>query len=256
MSSAVPRLWLNVVFHTERLDDDAVFRDMVAFCRSFRDLTGVVPWLCVMTPECLEVRLRLQAAGFTAEAYAERILTLATMAEIGFHGHCFTAAGAPMGQAVFQLAAAIPQLSRELAWLAGIGIRPRLYSGGWWVINPDLLGWLGQQGFQLDMSTRGGLADGFGTPCPGIVMPVGERFCPVEPIVQIGSLPYITVPWPRYLADMQRHLPDWGLRPLWAALPLHDWDRADAQGHDLRIIDRLAASPHVGWLTPEAALAP
>src|SRR4051794_41204551 len=52
LTVATPRLWLNAIFHTEMLDVDGVNAGMADFCRAFRDLTGVVPWLCVMTPEC------------------------------------------------------------------------------------------------------------------------------------------------------------------------------------------------------------
>src|SRR4051794_865324 len=102
LTVATPRLWLNAIFHTEMLDVDGVNAGMADFCRAFRDLTGVVPWLCVMTPECHRVRERLRTGGFSPERYAERILALQDVAEIGFHGHAFLPNGDRMVGPQFQ----------------------------------------------------------------------------------------------------------------------------------------------------------
>jgi hypothetical protein len=251
-----PRLWLNAMFHTEMLDDDGVYAGMVAFCRSFRDLTGVQPWLCVMTPECHRVKERIRAAGFSPDRYAERILALGDVAEIGFHGHAFLPNGDRMVGAHFRPEAALPQFERELAWLKAIGVTPRVYTGGWWILTPELLAMLAGHGFVLDGSTRGPLTNEYGNKYPDDLPSVGERFALNPAVTEIGSLPYFKRPWPYYLAMLQESLPEWGRLDRWAVLPLHDYDRPEARGHDLRIIERLAAHPAVGWLTVEQALLP
>lgn len=249
-----PRLWLNALFHTEMLDDDAVYAGMGAFCRAFRHLTGVVPWLCVMTPQCHRVQARLHHRGFAAERYAERILALGEVAEIGFHGHAFLPNGDRMVGPHFRAEAAIPQFERELAWLQAIGVTPRVYTGGWWILTPELLTMLAAHGFVLDGSTRGPLTNEYGNKYPADLPSVGERFHLHPAITEIGSLPYIKRPWPSYLAMVQESLPAWGQRDQWAVLPLHDYDRAEAKGHDLRIIERLANHPSIGWMTVEQAI--
>jgi hypothetical protein len=255
-SPAAPRLWLNAIFHTEMLDDDGIYQGMVAFSRSFADLTGVVPWLCVMTPECHRVKERIKGKSFSPERYAERILALGEVAEIGYHGHAFLANGDRMVGALFQPEAGLPQFERELAWLKGIGVTPRVYTGGWWIVTPELLQLLARHGFVLDGSTRGQRTNEYDNKFPCDLPAVGERFRLEPTITEIGSLPYFKQPWPYYLASLQAQLPDWGKRDLWALLPLHDYDRPQAQGHDLRIIERLANHPAVGWLTVDQAVLP
>jgi hypothetical protein len=251
-----PRLWLNALFHTEMLDDDGIYEGMVSFCRSYKGLTGVVPWLCVMTPECHRVRERIRAKGFAPERYAERILALREVAEIGFHGHAFLPNGDRMVGSLFRPEAALPQFERELLWLREIGVTPRVYTGGWWIATPELLQWLARHGFVLDGSTRGLRTNEYGDKFPAELPPVGERFQLVPPITEIGSLLYFNRPWPLYLASMREALPDWGKRDLWAVLPLHDYDRPEAKGHDLRIIERLVNHPSIGWMTTDSALLP
>jgi hypothetical protein len=253
--NAAPRLWLNAIFHTEMLDDEGIHQGMVDFCRSFTGLTGVVPWLCVMTPECHRVKERIKGKSFSPERYAERILALGEVAEIGYHGHAFLPDGERMVGPHFQLQAALPQFERELAWLQGIGVTPRIYTGGWWILTPELLQMLAGHGFVLDGSTRGPQANEYRNKYPAELPAVGERFRLDPAITEIGSLPYFKQPWPYYLAMLQERLPAWGKRDLWALMPLHDYDRPEAKGHDLRIVERLANHPAVGWLTvPQAVL--
>jgi hypothetical protein len=249
-----PVLWLNALFHTEMLDDDDVFRRLYHFCKSFVALVGVRPWLCVMTPLCHRVRLRLAESGFAPERYAQRILQLAETAEIGYHGHFFDAKGERLVSTAFDMAVAGPQMAAELAWLRALDLTPKIYTGGWWVITPDLLSVLSAAGFRLDASTRGNRQNHYGDRYAENLPPVGERFQLVSPIAEIGSLPYFGQPWPHYLATMQQLLPAWGKREQWAALPLHDYDLAGADGHEWRTITRLAASPLVRWMDLETAL--
>lgn len=251
-----PKLWLNAIFHTEQLDDDAVFAAMRVFCRRFRELTGVVPWLCVMTPVGDIVARRLRQTGFAAERYAERILALQDVAEIGYHGHCVQPNGDRLVSGDFQPEAFAPQMTAELDWLQALGIRPRVYTGGWWVVSPELLMFLARHGFRLDASTRGAKVNRHGDKYPADLPPVGERFVLVPPLTEIGSLPYFDRPWPIYRALLQQWLPAWGQRDQWALMPLHDYERPTVGGHDLRIIERLAADPTIGWMTVDQALLP
>jgi hypothetical protein len=251
-----PRLWLNAIFHTERLDDDGIFAGMLAFCRAFRELTGVVPWLCVMTPAGAIVKRRLTQSGFPVERYAERILALQEVAEIGYHGHCLLPNGERLASRDFQPEAFIPQMQQELAWLRTLTISPRIYTGGWWVVSPELLMFLARHGFRLDASTRGDRVNHHGDKYPADLPPVGERFVLVPPLTEIASLPYFDRPWPIYRATLQQMLPAWGQRDQWALMPLHDYDRPTAAGHDLRIIERLAADPSVAWMSVDQALLP
>ncbi|MBC7543062.1 MAG: hypothetical protein H7338_10055 [Candidatus Sericytochromatia bacterium] len=249
-----PVLWLNALFHTEMLDDDDVFRRLHRFCGTFVDLTGIRPWLCVMTPLCHRIRVRLAEQGFAPERYAERILQLAEIAEIGYHGHFFDDQGERLVSDRFTMATAGPQMVAELAWLHALGLRPKLYTGGWWVITPELLMQLAAAGFQLDASTRGDKANRYGDRYSDTLPALGERFELIHPITEIGSLPYFGQPWPYYEAALQGLLPAWGKRDQWAVLPLHDYDLAGARGHEWQTITGLAASPLVRWMDVATAL--
>jgi hypothetical protein len=241
-------LHLNACFHTEQLDDDRVFETLLAWCRDFRRITGVGAWLCVMTPENPAIRDRLAKADFPAARYGERVLRLAEVAEIGYHGHFYQPNGDPLAGGRFAIAGAKPQVAAEMAWLRSLGLEPRIYTGGWWVVTPDLLQALADEGIRLDCSTRGSQGGTFGDRYPGEVPAVGERFQLVEPVVEIASLPYFAMPWPRYRRLIASQLPDLGLRPQWAVLPLHDYSLVGIPRDDLRIVERLSRLPYVRWV--------
>lgn len=248
-------LHLNACFHTEQLDDDAVFETLLAWCRDFRRLTGAGAWLCVMTPENPAIRQRLAAAGFAAERYGERVQRLAEVAEIGYHGHFYQGNGEPLAGGRFAIAQAQPQLTAEMAWLRALGLEPRIYTGGWWVVSPELLHALAAEGIRLDCSTRGRQGGTFDDRYPGEIPAVGERFELVPPVVEIASLPYFAMPWPRYRRLVASRLPDLGRRPQWAVLPLHDYSLVGIPRDDLRIVERLSRLPYVRWIDSATAIA-
>jgi hypothetical protein len=249
-------LHLNTCFHTEQLDDDRVFATLLAWCQDFRRITGVGAWLCVMTPRNPAIRERIAKAGFPAERYGERVLRLAEVAEIGYHGHFYTPEGEPLAGGRFAIDRARPQVGEEMAWLQDLGLQPRIYSGGWWVVNPELLQVLAEEGIQLDCSTRGVQGGTFGDRYPGEMPALGERFELVAPIAEISSLPYFAMPWSRYRRLLASKLPQLGQRPQWAVLPLHDYSLVGIPRDDLRIVERLTRLPYVRWVDADEAIRP
>jgi hypothetical protein len=247
-------LHLNACFHTEQLDDDRVFETLLAWCGDFRRITGVGAWLCMMTPVNPAIRERLAKSGFPAERYGERIQRLAEIAEIGYHGHFYRPDGSPLAGGHFAIETARPQIAAEMAWLRGLGLQPQIYTGGWWVVTPDLLQALADEGIRLDCSTRGTQGGTFGDRYPGRMPPLGERFELVPPVVEIGSLPYFAMPWPRYRRLLASRLPDLGQCPQWAALPLHDYSLVGIPRDDLRIVERLTRLPYVRWIDAAEAI--
>ncbi|MBC7545727.1 MAG: hypothetical protein H7338_23600 [Candidatus Sericytochromatia bacterium] len=249
-------LSLNACFHTERLDDDAVFATLLAWCRDFRAITGVGAWLCVMTPEGSMIRDRLARSGFEAERYGERVRALADVAEIGYHGHYVTADGQPAAGGRFTIEAAQDQIRAEISWLRELDLAPQIYTGGWWVVSPELLTALAAEGIRLDCSTRGQQSGTFGDRYPGAIPGVGERFELVPPVVEIASLPYFAMPWARYRRLVASGIPDLGDRPQWAVLPLHDYSLVGIPRDDLDIVRQLSRLPYVRWVTASEAIYP
>jgi hypothetical protein len=249
-------LHLNACFHTEQLDDDKVFETLLDWCRQFRRITGVGAWLCVMTPRNPAIRSRLDQSGFAPERYGERVQRLAEVAEIGYHGHFYTPAGEPLAGGRFAIEQARPQIAAEMAWIRDLGLRPEIYTGGWWVLTPDLLQALAEEGIRLDCSTRGRQSGTFGDRYPAETLPVGDRFELVSPIAEIASLPYFAMPWPRYKRLLASQLPALGHRPQWAVLPLHDYSLVGIPRDDLRIVQRLTQLPYVRWVDASEAIAP
>ena len=246
-------LHLNACFHTERLDDDTVFQTLQRWCREFRAITGVRPWLCVMTPEG-PVGGRLTANGFSPDRYGERVQALAEVGEIGYHGHYHGPDGQPLAGGRFDLALAGEQIDRELAWLQALGFTPRIYTGGWWVLTPELLQKLAAAGIRLDCSTRGSQGGTFGDRYPDPLPAFGRRFQLVPPIVEVGSLPYFSMPWSRYQRLLCRWLPACGQRSCWAVLPAHDYALVGMPPDDLRVVRALTDLAIVRWMDAEEAI--
>ena len=143
------------VLHVERLDDDGSFQNVMRFAKDYLDRTQKKAVMTVITPEAPLLKRQLANSGFSAEKYEERIRHLASISDVGLHGH-FTRLGepnAPVHNYWSESSLVAEQLAREIAWLEERGLmRHRAYSAGWWYLDQSVIESLQKLGFSFDFS--------------------------------------------------------------------------------------------------------
>lgn len=248
---------INFVFHTERVAETQSFDRLLAFVAEFHRATGSRPTLCLLTPECPKVQVQMERTGIDSDGFAERLTRLLEHAEAGYHGHFYEVCeDEPIARKAFEehfgregvyagatrdgrptwlipvshlnprhdLAEA--QMDRELAWLASAGIKPRVYTAGWWHMDSTIAGLLAARGITIDCSIRRQHLNSFGARYldDSAVPPRGEPFLlpPTTSLIEVQSIFY-PVEHPYRMrsayAAIASHAPD---RPLFVALPSHE----------------------------------
>lgn len=218
------------VLHVERLYDDKAFRDVREFCSDYLATTGCRALATVITPIAPILVEELKQAGFACDDYEERIHQLASLADIGLHGHYLRSASiadGPVHNYWNEHAVAEAQMAKEVEWLESRGLMSRrTYSAGWWYLDDGIHGLLARNGFEFDFSAslnrfnlstwmlqrRGRKADVAGVRSPRTVLALAG-------ICAAGSCSSV----PRHL--LRRHALDWLLRrKAFVSLYSHDWD--------------------------------
>lgn len=163
---------LGYVFHTERVYDDALFEQLMRFCRRYRELTGARAMCALISPA--NPCQRAQAERIGQHRYAARFRQLAEVADLGYHGH-YWYRGEPVvgrpGDRWFELSLGQvdefsgmrhqefhgpsfrAQIEEDLRWFEDhdIALEP-FYCAGWWVLHEIILEELARRGFQTDFS--------------------------------------------------------------------------------------------------------
>jgi len=273
---------VNFVFHTERVAEAPSFERLLQFVASFHRATGVRPTLCLLTPDCPKVRVQMERTGLDADGYGERVARLLEHAEPGYHGHFFEltedeerarkayrehfgrdgvhAGPAGGGRPTWMIPVshlnprhdlAAAQMDRELAWLAGAGIRPRVYTAGWWHMDAEIARLLAARGLTVDCSIRRRHANTFGARYldDGAIPPRGEPFLlpPTRTLIEVQSIFYpVDHPYRlrRAYAAIVSHAPD---RPLFVALPSHEGELFTHARVYWDHVRRISGSPAFAW---------
>lgn len=256
-------LHLGCVFHAEAVHDPAVFARLRAFGAGlpFR------PTLCVMTPENPYTAREMAAAGVTPEEFTRLLRELSGAYDIGLHGHwCAPARGVSSRHRAaratrieasgFAITSSDPaavesQFSREHAFLSERFGAPEVYSAGWWQLNDTVARLLERFGFGVDCSLRRGRGDSFGERYrpPSAFAPPGRpfRLSPGGSVVEVPSAEYLHLNWwtiARDLAPLLRTADG----PLFAVLPLHDYNLVGDGGSAQENLAWLGSLRNVRWL--------
>ncbi len=273
---------VNFVFHTERVAEAPSFERLLAFVSAFHRATGARPTLCLLTPECPKVQAQMERAGIGEDVFTQRVARLLEYAEAGYHGHFYevtqdeaaariafrahygrdgvtpgpSRAGRPTWivpvshlNARHDLVAA--QMDREIAWLAGAGIRPRVYVAGWWHMDGEVARLIEARGIRIDCSIRRQHANTFGARYlgDGAIPPRGEPFLlpPTRSVLEVQSIFY-PVDHPYRMraayAAIAAHRPE---RPLFVALPSHEGELFTHARAIWGHVRRISASRAFAW---------
>jgi len=137
------------IFHTERIYNNEVFKSLVDFCTTFRDLTGKRVLCVVMSPLNIMVAAEMKKAGVPLEEFVSRLQILSEVADVGFHGHFWRAESAlnveenQVRQHNFKesdVSFIQAQFATDYHYLKQFNFTNPVYSAGWWFINPSLIG--------------------------------------------------------------------------------------------------------------------
>jgi hypothetical protein len=146
------------VLHVERLHDDTALRNVLEFCRNYIDASGCKPVATVIPPISPILARELAGLSFDRDAYAQRIARLKEVADIGLHGHYLRddRFDAPVHHYWSEQAVVRNQMEDEIAWLEERSLMERrVYSAGWWFLDPMLRHLLGTLDFEFEVSISG-----------------------------------------------------------------------------------------------------
>lgn len=232
-------LYLTLVVHTEQVHNAGIFAKMLELGGelSFR------PSACVMTPANPYIKAAMGAAGVSEDDFRTRLRQLSGAFEIGLHCHyCVPGAGAPdpgaktgIERAGFRLTMGEPeevkkQFRAEYAYLSTAVGAPKAYTAGWWFMNDVVASLLEENRFDADCSIRRAFRDSFGgTHIPQDRLPEnGVPFIlpPTGNVVEFPSVFYLHMNWWTVVKELFPLLTS-PRGPLFAALPIHDYDLGD-----------------------------
>lgn len=134
----MPRL---VVIHTEALGEPKVRARMKEFGRSMR--RNARPIATVTTP--------LSACYRGVDGFADSLKELDGLFEIGYHGH-------------FVNRSPRVQFNAEVKLVRDAGFDPKVYAGGWWLMDAEIEGLLKENQFEIDTTMNDMKVDSFGRP--------------------------------------------------------------------------------------------
>lgn len=258
-------LHLGLVFHSEMVQDNAVFDKLIEMSKSipFR------PVLCIMTPQNPYIKDDMKKRKITENQFTERIQTLAKSCDIGFHGHwCMktpdgTMQNSPYNRNVetgiekagFVLTLNKPeeiekQFRNEYNYFEKNGFKPGIYTAGWWHLNKTIVSLLDKHGFDIDCSIRHLQNDTFGKRymTEQELPRRGKAFhlFPSKKIIELASISYLHMNWWTIIKDLY---PVFRQKdgPLFAILPLHDYDLLDNFSKVKENIEFLSQIKNVRW---------
>ena len=263
-------MYLTCVIHSDAVQDAVVFNKLLSFSEGLT----FKPALCVMTPANPYVRKDMKLRGVSEKEFVYRLRTLSKYYEIGLHGHwcrplpqgtpaVHRKPGRPtrIEEAGFELtlddpAAVEQQFLAERSWLTSNFGTPLVYSAGWWFLDGSILRLLDNCGFAADCSFRYGQPDSFGNTAlqAQALPPPGRPFGlpPSGRVIELPSLSYLHWNWWSVVRSALPLLRSRG-GPLFASLPLHDYNLLDDGGKAAVNIALLSEFGNVRWLAVTAA---
>lgn len=150
-------LQLAYIFHTEKIYEEAIFQNLLAFCKTYHQLTGAKPICTIIPPTNLLVKEALAKHHIVPQLFLDRLQQLAQVATIGYHGHFYLYHQTAYANGIhcnnFSVSALTQQLENDLAWFSKHEINHHgIYAGGWWFFNKYLAQLLLKHGFTVDFS--------------------------------------------------------------------------------------------------------
>ncbi len=149
------------IFHTERIYHPDTFQTLLSFCSRYQQLTGKRPLCVVMSPLNKRIKSEMDAVQFSLNDFADRLTKLASVSDIGYHGHFWRGENdynLPDNQVLssnfVQPDSALidKQFTDDYSWLKKFTFVQPYYSAGWWFVNPTLLNKLKREGIDADFS--------------------------------------------------------------------------------------------------------
>ena len=261
-------LYAGFVIHSEMVQDIRVFNKLMELGAwlTFK------PALCVMTPRNPYIREDMSQSNVTEVEFARRLKELNAYYDMGFHGH-WCRKGRPeapfntkistrIEKAGFTLTLNEPpeiekQFKEEYDFFKEYGVRPQIYSAGWWFLNDTVVKLLDSYGFMLDCSLRRGYPDTFG----GRYMPAGEMpplgkpflLKPSRKVLECAGIFYLNANWWTLAKDLYPALSS-ADGPSAVTVPLHDYDLLDDLEKVKENITLIGSLKNVSWLSASGLL--
>jgi hypothetical protein len=256
-------LYLGLVIHCERIFETETFEKLLAFSK----IAPKKATLCVMTPENPFIQFQIEKAGLDRRAFDDRLKRLSEDYEIGFHGHwCRKGGGgqsaAPKGgrsagveRFGFKVISDDPaevrkQFVLENNYLNSLGIKPKVYSAGWWYLDESIVKLLDEFGYSADCSVRYGLPNFFGgTYLDASALPQkGLPFylAPSNNIIEFTSISYMNFNWWSLAKDLFKPLNS-SEGPLFVTVPIHDYSLPEDMDKVTANINFLSTIKNCHW---------
>lgn len=162
-----------MAIHCEGLVNETVYKSLIAFGKgiSFRPLLALItPFSPMYLQDPLEDKERRTFLGRLPnhrdlEDFQAKFAALSERFEIGYHGHFYSKTGL-LANSSFEPDVVSVQLDSEVDLFNQSGLRPVVYSGGWWFTSPWLSQVLKMKGFKIDTTMNDTGQDSFGRPQP------------------------------------------------------------------------------------------
>lgn len=261
LSKPANPLYLTLIVHTEKVHDAGIFAKML-------ELGAELPFrpsACVMTPANPYIKAAMSAEGVSEDEFRARLKKLGGPFEIGLHCHyCAPGTGdrdpgAKTGieRAGFRLTMNEPeeikkQFRAEYAYLSASVAAPKAYTAGWWFMNDVVASLLEEHRFETDCSIRHGLRDSFGGThlAPDRLPEKGVPFIlpPTRTVVEFPSVFYLHMNWWTVVKELFPLL-TCSKGPLFAALPVHDYDLKENSALILENIRFLSGMKNVKFVS-------
>ncbi len=239
---------LNFIIHCEVFYDKNTSDSLFSFAKEFNLLTGRRMAVCISTPRCPYVKRSMEKGRYAEGEFANRLLALSKIADIGYHGHFYI--NAPDGGLVqishlnYDKDTVTRQMREEVGWLRSAGLSPKIYTAGWWFLKEEIVLELERLGFVVDGSIRRGKRDTFGSryledsEIPAAGMPF--ILPPSRNILEIQSAfgPVMVVPLMKWhLARLMKENMD---TDSFLLFHLHDWNVLESYRNVLKNLNELS----------------
>lgn len=259
-SGGIPRRdgvsYFNFAIHSEIIYDDKTYKMLLKFAGDFYKLTQKRIAVCISTPFCPLVSQEMAKRKIPRDIFNKKVLGLSEIADIGYHGHFYKEDGRVISQisdANYDSAVVKSQIEKEMGWFKDEGITPRIYVGGWWFLNSDIILELERSGILVDASIRGGQVNTFGANYlkTDEIPEYGKPFVlpPSGSIIEIQSLFGPVMPAFMMKYHLARYLDTKITGELFYIFPLHDWDIPKYYHNIISNIKALDKSKgHIRWM--------
>jgi hypothetical protein len=158
-SSVLKRMNLDLtyIFHTEKIYDKALFEQLILFCQQYTNITNKRVICTIIPPTNLLLKEKIKKLRFTNEEFVQRIRKLEKHADLGYHGHFYTANNPTYINAIhfnsFNKTEFLTQFNNDLNWFKQNNINHNnVYAGGWWFSNKTLIDELIKNKFEFDFT--------------------------------------------------------------------------------------------------------